>query len=158
MSRESWRIPRRRLLRGLGAAMALPSLDAMAPKMARGAVAAKPPVRMACIYFPNGVWQDAWIPKASGLDYALPYSLEPLEEFKGAISVHSGLDKKNSRGGDGHYAKTANFLTGLPVTKTIGKDISAGGISLDQLVANEIGHMTPLPSLELGIDPVISGM
>ena len=61
------------------------------------------------------------------------------------------------RGGDGHYAKTANFLTGLHVQKTIGKDINVGGVSVDQVVAQKIGDQTPLPSLELGIDPVISG-
>src|SRR5688572_11992878 len=72
--------------------------------------------------------------------------------------VFSGLDKKHSHGGDGHYAKTANFLTGLPVRKTAGKDISVGGISIDQLAAQKIGDLTPLPSLELGIDEVISGI
>ena len=65
----------------------------------------------------------------------------------------SGLDKADSRAGDGHYAKTANFLTGMQVTKTTGKEISCGGISVDQLAAQHIGHHTPLPSLELGIDP-----
>lgn len=161
MSRRNWQIPRRKFLRGIGAAMALPMLDAMQPVKSLAASAAagpKPPVRMACIYFPNGVWQDAWIPKAAGADYELPFSLEPLAAFKDAINIFSGLDKANSRGGDGHYAKTANFLTGLPVMKTTGKDISAGGISMDQLVAHNRGHLTPLPSLELGIDPVISGI
>lgn len=157
MTRGNWQISRRTLLRGMGAALALPVLDAMAPSIARAA-AAKPPVRMACLYFPNGVWQNAWIPEAAGTDFALPYSLEPLNEFKASLNVISGLDKANSRRGDGHYAKTANFLTGEPVTKTTGKDISAGGISMDQLAAQELGHLTPLPSLELGIDPVISGI
>lgn len=157
MSRENWRISRRTMLRGMGAAMALPVLDAMAPRVA-SAAAAKPPVRMACLYFPNGVWQNAWIPKAEGADFELPYSLEPLNDFKSSLNVISGLDKANSRRGDGHYAKTANFLTGEPVTKTTGKDISVGGISMDQLAAQELGHLTPLPSLELGIDPVISGI
>jgi hypothetical protein len=141
----------------MGAALALPVLDAMVPSIARAA-AAKPPVRMACLYFPNGVWQNAWIPEAAGTEFALPYSLEPLKDFKASLNVISGLDKANSRRGDGHYAKTANFLTGEPVTKTTGKDISAGGISMDQLAAQELGHLTPLPSLELGIDPVISGI
>jgi hypothetical protein len=156
MSRSNWQISRRTMLRGMGAAIALPVLNAMTPRAA--AAAAKPPVRMACLYFPNGVWQDAWIPKTSGTEYELPYSLEPLAPFKNAINVFSGLDKANSRRGDGHYAKTANFLTGEPVTKTTGKDISVGGISMDQLAAKELGHLTPLPSLELGIDPVISGI
>ena len=69
----------------------------------------------------------------------------------------SGLDKAASHEGDGHYAKTANFLTGGHVNKTTGKDISAGGISVDQLAAQKVGDQTPLPSLELGIDPVVSG-
>lgn len=160
MSRKSWHISRRTMLRGMGAALALPLLDAMAPTSARAAAkaAARPPKRMACIYFPNGVWQDAWIPKEAGTNYELPYSLEPLQDFKSDINIISGLDKAASRRGDGHYAKTGNFLTGEPVVKTTGKDISAGGISLDQLVAKHRGHLTPLPSMELAIEPVISGI
>jgi hypothetical protein len=159
MSTPKWQIPRRTFLRGMGAALALPVLDAMAPSRALASVARpKPPVRMACIYFPNGVWQDSWIPKAAGTGFELPYSLEPLRDFQSSFNVFSGLDKAASRRGDGHYAKTANFLTGEPVTKTTGKDISAGGISMDQLAAQHIGHLTPLPSLELAIDPVISGI
>ncbi len=163
MSRQkSWQISRRTMLRGMGAAMALPLLDAMAPSAkaaaptAAGAGAA--PKRMACMYFPNGVWQKAWIPEATGKDFTLPFSLEPLKEFQSSLNVISGLDKAASRRGDGHYAKTGNFLTGMPVEKTTGKNISAGGISMDQLVASRIGNQTPLPSLELGIDRVISGI
>jgi len=104
------------MLRGMGAALALPMLDAMMPRAAAAATrAAKPPVRMACMYFPNGVWLDGWIPKTAGTDYELPYSLQPLAPFRDAINVVSGLDKANSRRGDGHYAKTANYLTGMPV-------------------------------------------
>ncbi|MFM1918987.1 MAG: hypothetical protein RLZZ303_621 [Candidatus Hydrogenedentota bacterium] len=160
MSEPSWLISRRTMLRGMGAAMALPLLDAMiAPKRAAAAVAGpKPPVRMACIYFPNGVWQDAWIPKETGLGYRTPYALEPINRHRAYVNVLSQLDKAASRMGDGHYAKTANFLTGEPVMKTTGKNISAGGISMDQLAAERLGHMTPIPSLELGIDPVISGI
>ena len=159
MPTGNWRISRRTFLRGAGAAMALPMLDAMVPAArAVTAVAAKAPVRMACLYFPNGVWQGSWIPASCGRNYALPYSLEPLADFQSNMNVLSGLDKAASRRGDGHYAKTANFLTGEPVTKTTGKDISAGGISMDQLAATQLGHKTPLPSLELGIDPVISGI
>src|SRR5205809_758723 len=149
-------LSRRTFLRGAGAALALPWLDAMRPRAA--AATGKPPVRLACLFFPNGVWQKAWIPEKAGADYELPFSLEPLAPVKDSVLVLSGLDKANSRRGDGHYAKTANFLTGHVVTKTTGKDVSVGGISLDQLVASKVGHLTPLPSLELGIDPVISGI
>lgn len=159
MSTPKWQISRRTMLRGMGAALALPVLDAMAPAKARAAVqGAKAPVRMACLYFPNGVWQKAWIPEQTGTGYTLPESLLSLADFQSDFNIISGLDKAASRQGDGHYAKTANFLTGFPVAKTTGKDISVGGISMDQLAASKIGHMTPLPSLELGIDPVISGI
>lgn len=157
MSDPRWKISRRTMLRGMGAAVALPLLDAMMPAR-RAAAAVKPPVRMACIYFPNGVWRDAWIPAETGMAYRTPYCLEPLDRHRAYFNVLSGLDKAASRFGDGHYAKTANFLTGERVIKTTGKNISAGGISMDQLVAQELGHLTPLPSLELGIDPVISGI
>jgi hypothetical protein len=153
---KNHRISRRTMLRGMGAALALPALDMMMP--ARAAAAAKAPVRMACLYFPNGVWQDTWIPKEAGHGYTMPYALEPLADLKKDFNVFSGLDKANSRQGDGHYAKTANYLTGEPVTKTTGKNISVGGISMDQLAAQKLGHLTPLPSMELGIDPVISGI
>lgn len=159
MREASWQISRRTMLRGMGAAVALPFLDAMiSPKRAAAAAQATPPVRMACIYFPNGVWQDSWVPSTTGLAYETPYALEPLNPHRAYVNVLSGLDKAASRRGDGHYAKTANFLTGEPVIKTTGKDISAGGISMDQLAAQRLGHLTPIPSLELGIDPVISGI
>lgn len=158
MSRH-WQLSRRAFLRGAGAAVGLPLLDAMLPaKVLAGQAPAQPPVRMACVFFPNGVWQDAWIPKQTGSDYDLPFALEPLRSVKDDVLVLSGLDKANSRSGDGHYAKTANFLTGMPVEKTTGRDISSGGISVDQLAAKRKGHLTPLPSLELGTEPVISGV
>jgi len=68
------------------------------------------------------------------------------------------LDKPFSRSGDGHYAKTANFLTGLHVRKTTGQDLNSGGVSVDQVAAARIGNLTPLPSLELATDPVINGL
>ena len=75
MSQKTWQISRRTMLRGMGAALALPFLEAMAPVgRAFGAslpTAAKPPVRMACIYFPNGVWTKSWIPETAGADYVL---------------------------------------------------------------------------------------
>jgi len=157
MSKKSLKLSRRTMLRGVGATMALPFLEAMAPATARAATP-KPPVRMACLFFPNGVWEDKWFPKEAGADFELSYCLEPLAPLRHKLNVFSGLDKAASRRGDGHYAKTANYLTGEPVNKTTGKDISAGGISMDQLAAKHMGNLTPLPSLELGTDPVISGI
>jgi hypothetical protein len=159
---------RRTFLRGAGVMLGLPLLNAMGRLALEASPAAKAstgiapevqaPVRMACLYFPNGVWEKTWFPEAAGRDYTLPLALEPLAGHRDQLTVFSGLDKKHSHGGDGHYAKTANFLTGLHVRKTAGKDIHVGGASIDQLCAQQIGHLTPLPSLELAIDPVISGI
>ncbi|MEO9590642.1 DUF1552 domain-containing protein, partial [Rhodopirellula bahusiensis] len=159
-------IPRRRFLRGSGVLLGLPWMASMAETMAAAKPDAsgsqngdpQPPLRTAFLYFPNGVWEKDWVPESEGTDYELSPSLEPLADLKDDFLVLSGLDKKHSHGGDGHYAKTANYLTGMPVAKTTGKDISSGGISIDQLIAAKVGNQTPLPSLELGIDPVISGI
>lgn len=149
-------LSRRTFLRGAGVALGLPLLEAMQPALAADAAAA--PVRAAYLYFPNGAWMDAWIPKQTGADFELPFSLEPLEPVRDSVVVLSGLDKPYSRSGDGHYAKTANFLTGLAVRKTSGQDLNAGGASVDQVAAEHVGHLTPLPSLELATDPVINGL
>ncbi|MBX7104788.1 MAG: DUF1552 domain-containing protein [Gemmataceae bacterium] len=154
----SRRLPlnRRTFLRGTGVALGLPWLDAMAP---RGrASSPTPPVRLACIFFPNGVWKPAWVPEQAGPEYALPFSLAPLAPVRDDVLVISNLDKKLSKGGDGHYAKTANFLTGLTVVKTTGREVSVGCASLDQMAAAAVGKETPIPSLELGTEPVISGI
>jgi hypothetical protein len=159
MNPKSSPLSRRAFLRGSGVSLALPFMEAMRPLAASAAsTAAKPPVRMACLYFPNGVWHPTWFPQKSGRDYEVTPSLEPLQKHRENLTVFSGLDKKHSHGGDGHYAKTANFLTGLLVKKTTGKDLSVGSMSLDQVAARSTSRFTPLPSLELGIDPVISGI
>jgi hypothetical protein len=159
MSKKSWHLSRRTFLRGTGAAIALPWLDAMAPRLSFGGSAdTAPPVRMACLFYPNGAYPTHWTPTTTGADYELPTCLEPLATMKRDVLVLTGLDKAKSHEGDGHYAKDANFLTGLHVNKTDGRDISAGGISMDQLAAQQIGARTPLPSLEVGVDPVDSGV
>ncbi|WP_428307453.1 DUF1552 domain-containing protein [Lacipirellula sp.] len=161
--KKSWHVPRRTFLRGASAALALPMLGAMAPFTRRALASdsgslAPTPTRFAALYFPNGAFMDNWVPKQTGADFELPFSLTPLAPVRSEVLVLSGLDKPNSRQGDGHYAKTANFLTGFPVAKTTGSELSVGGQSLDQFAASRIGGQTPLPSLELAIDPVISGI
>lgn len=161
-------LSRRRFLRGAKVALALPWLPSLLPTTSGFAAGGglspslgqdgTPPLRNAFIYFPNGVWEKDWTPAGTGSEFTLSPSLEPLSDLKSKLLVLSGLDKKHSHGGDGHYAKTANFLTGMPVAKTTGKDISSGGISIDQLLAQHLSGQTPLPSLELGTEPVISGV
>ena len=150
---------RRAFLRGTGVCLGLPWL----PSFFRGATGAenktdKAPVRSVFLHFPNGVWEQAWVPQTTGKNYELSPSLKPLAPVKSDVLVCTGLDKKHSHDGDGHYSKTANFLTGLTVRRTAGKDISAGGISVDQLMAQATSKVTPFPSLVLGIHPVMTGI
>src|SRR5215470_12967225 len=114
MGVKSRPLPRRTFLRGAGACLGLPLLDAMLPLRAAAPPAANQgspaPVRAAYLYFPNGAWMEAWVPKKTGADYELPFSLMPLAPLRDSVVVLSGLDKPLSRSGDGHYAKTDNFL------------------------------------------------
>jgi len=146
-------ISRRTFLRGSGAALALPWLDSMA-----AGAQSKAPVRMACLFMPNGVNPTAWTPGGKGSNFELSPILQPLAGLQKEILVLSNLRNKASDTGDGHYVKTSGWLTGTTITKTTGKDLNAGNQSLDQMAADKIGHLTVLPSLELGIDPVTTGV
>jgi hypothetical protein len=154
-------LSRRTLLRGAaGAVMGLPHLDAMGPFAARalgatGANAAnKLPVRMAVLYMANGVNTEAWAPRTAGPLTELSPTLAPLAQHKDDLLVLSELWNAGSVGGDGHYVKTAGLLTGTTITKTTGRDLRSGGVSMDQHAAQRVGRDPPLPSLELGIEPV----
>ena len=145
-------LSRRTLLRGAGAAIGLPWLEAMA---APGAP--KPPVRLAALYMPNGVNVDAWMPKGKGREFDLSDTLDPLRPVKDSVTVLSNLWNQNAKGGDGHYVKEASILTCVTIKKTPGADIG-NGVSVDQLAAQKVAGETPLPSLELGVTPVAIGV
>ncbi len=151
-------LSRRRFLRGSRIALALPWMPSLLNGQERSVASDQPPLRNAFIYFPNGVWEKDWVPTKEGSDFDLPKTLQPLKAVRDKVNVLSGLDKQHSHGGDGHYAKTANFLTGMPVAKTTGKKVSSGGVSVDQLIASRLSGQTPIPSLELSTEPVISGV
>lgn len=141
---------RREFLRGAGVVIALPWLESRQdPGAASRPVAA--PVRMAFLYMPNGVLPSAWVPKTEGQTWKLSETLAPLEFCKSKINVFGGLCNANSRDGDGHYAKSAPFLTGCKIKRTGGRDIH-NGISVDQFAALHSGGATALPSMELGTD------
>lgn len=148
---------RRAFLRGLGTLMALPTLEAFSPRSyaAQKAAAAASPLRMAFLYTPNGVCVDQWFPKGEGTSYELGASLKALEPHRNDFSIVTGLahDKARSNGdGAGDHARSnAAFLTGVQPKKTAGSDISLG-ISVDQIAAEKIGHLTKLSSLELSTD------
>jgi hypothetical protein len=153
-------ITRRTVLRGLGVAMGLPLLDAMKPALAlAGTGGAEPaPVRMAYLFFPNGVNPNNWTPRGVGRGYELNPVLEPMRSVKDDVLVLTNLANRATDTGDGHYVKDAAFLTGTTIRRTTGVDLNSGGISVDQLFAREYGNLTPLPSLELGIEPVSTGV
>lgn len=148
---------RRTFLRGVGAAIALPMLDAMTPAMAGPAAkaATKAPVRLAFTYIPNGVTGKDWKPAGLGADYPLSPILKPLEAVRQDFMVLSGLDHNNANalgdGGGDHARAGACFLTGVHPKKTAGADIQAG-ISVDQIAAKALGSATRIASLELGCE------
>jgi hypothetical protein len=112
---------------------------------------------MAFVYFPNGAHQANWWPKGEGKDFEFAATMQPLANLKHRLQVLGGLDHVNATPGpDGagdHARASGTFLTGVRVRKTAGADIQAG-LSIDQAVANEVGHLTRFPSLELTCDAV----
>lgn len=150
-------LPRRTFLKGAGAALALPFLDAMTPALAAPAKASsgQAPLRMAVAYIPNGVVMEDWVPTADGGEYELPRSLKPLADHRQKMTVLSGLNQHNAQalgdGGGDHARAAATFLTGVHPVKTAGSDIR-NGISMDQVASEHIGHRTRLASIELSCD------
>ncbi len=150
------RLTRRAVLRGAGAALALPSLEALWPRTAVAAgTPPTAPLRMAFIYIPCGAIMEDWTPKQEGAEFEFSKTLKPLEKHRDRVLVLSGLTHDKARAnGDGagdHARDSAAFLTASQPRKTAGADIQAG-ISIDQLVASRIGEQTRLPSLELGTE------
>jgi len=147
---------RRTFLKGMGAAIALPMLDAMTPAFGvRAAAAGTSPMRLAFTYVPNGITMADWTPVGDGGAFEFSRILKPLEAFRGDTLVLSGLAHKNGYAlGDGpgdHARAAASYLTGVHPRKTAGADIQ-NGISVDQIAAQRIGAKTRFPSLELGCD------
>jgi len=144
-------IPRRTFLRGAGATLALPFLDAMIPAFAASSIA-QPPLRLGYIYFPVGRLMQNWTPKTVGPGYELSPTLEPLAAFREQMLVLSGLHIKaadllpGERGGS-HARPAAAYMTGVhPYDNSV-------GVSVDQYVARKIGKHTQISSMQLGLDP-----
>jgi hypothetical protein len=151
-------LPRRTFLRGVGASLALPLLDSMIPaQTALAATAASPSSRLACIYIPHGATMDKWTPATEGTGFAFSEILKPLEPFRDRVNIVSGLAHPAAGGEDGsaganHTRAAAVFLTGVHPDKGIEAHV---GPSVDQLIAQQIGQDTPLPSLELSIEEAV---
>lgn len=164
---------RRHFLRGVGAAIALPTLESMLsgskllaaataspaiPGAAAGRLAATAtgmPLRMAFVAFANGTNYERWEPKGKGRDYQMNETFAPMRELKDKFQVISGLHHKtadNYGDGSGDHARSgASFLTGVHAWKTNGARLKLG-ISADQVAANQIGHLTRFDSLQLGTE------
>jgi hypothetical protein len=146
---------RRTFLKGMGAAIALPMLDAMTPAFAAPARLGTRPLRLAFTYVPNGITMADWTPKGEGAAFEFSRVLKPLEPFRKNTLVLSGLAQRNGNAlGDGpgdHARAAAAYLTGVHPKKTAGADIQ-NGISVDQIAARHLGAQTRFASLELGCD------
>ncbi len=144
---SKWHISRRTLLRGAGVSLGLPLLDVMAKARTSKYL---PPVRMACILVPNGVWNKTWFPAEAGLLDMLPPALTPLEPLKQHVNVFSGLSNNKAKEAP-HHRAIAGFLTGASPEPGIVRV----GVSADQMVAQRLARFTRLPSLELGLPEVL---
>lgn len=144
-------LSRRAILRGFGSALSLPFLDAMVPAFAATKAA---PVRLAWFYTPNGIDMRNWTPAEDGPLTKLPGILTSLEPVKNDVMVLSNLTANWARplidGGGDHARALSAYMTGVRVYKT--PTNFKLGVSADQIAANAVGHLTQLPSLEIGLD------
>jgi hypothetical protein len=153
---------RRHFLKGLGACIALPAFSSLVPSRgfaaaAEGGLATTStgaPLRTAFVFFPNGAIPSRWWPEGGLTDFKFNPTLAPLAPMRKHIQVLGGLDHANAVGGaDGggdHARGTGVFLTGVRLNKSA-TDVRAG-VSIDQVIANKVGHLTRFPSLELTCD------
>ena len=141
-------LPRRTVLRGMGATLALPLLEAMVPALtATAQTAANPRRRFGAVFVPHGERPGYWTPAKTGPDFDLTPILKPLEPFKDSLTVVSELCTP----ADGHGTTVAAWLTGSVPKKTMAEDVQAGR-SIDQVIAAQIGQATVFPSLELATE------
>ena len=142
-------LSRRAILRGMGASLALPFLDAMVPAAtALARTAATPALRFGAVFIPMGERPGFWTPKTVGAGFEFSPILKPLESLRDSLVVVSGLDRPS---GGTHAVSTATWLTGSSPKRTEAEDFLAG-ISLDQVIAQTIGRDTVFPSLEISTE------
>ena len=145
-------IPRRTVLRGIGATLALPLLDGMVPALtALGKSAAKPALRFGAVYVPNGMVMQNWTPQAAGTGFEFTPILQPLEPFRDRLTVLSGLETPRGSGGGPHARASTWFLTAEMPGRPEAWNRKAV-LSLDQRLADELRQHTPLASLEIGLE------
>jgi hypothetical protein len=143
-------LSRRTLLRGAGAAVALPLLDAMIPAgTALAQTAAAPTPRFGFVYFPHGAVQDRWQPAATGTGFEFSEILKPLEPYRDSLTVVSGLRNRAGESTSPHAIIAGTWLG--CVAPAVSHD-PMGGTSADQIAARHVGQNTPFPSIELSTE------
>ncbi|NOT44246.1 MAG: DUF1552 domain-containing protein, partial [Acidobacteria bacterium] len=147
-------LPRRTFLRGAGAMLAVPFLEAMVPAFPARAQALAGPRRAAFVYWSNGTIPEQWIPTTTGTGFDYPTILKPLEPLRDKTVVLSGLD--NTVEGT-HPTASAGWLTGVSAKPTEGDDVY-NNTSIDQVIAAHVGHQTLLPSFELATEDFSSAI
>src|SRR5690606_19560333 len=145
-------LSRRTVLRGAGASIALPLLDAMVPAgTALANTAATPGPRLGFVYFPHGALQEEWEPTRTGRDFEFPFILEPLAPLKEYVTVVSGLRNKAAEGGVPHANTQETWLNCVHPRR---RNAATGvGITADQIAARYLQKDAPLPSMELCGEP-----
>src|SRR5216684_7546239 len=147
-------LPRRAVLRGLGATLALPWLDSMVPALTALAKTAVPARRMGVFYVPNGMSMGYWSPKAEGALQELPPTLQALQTLKDQVLVLGGLDDDAAsmvKGAGAHSRSSGTFLNCVPFQAITDANVVAA-TTMDQLVAKELSKDTQIASLELGLE------
>jgi len=144
-------LPRRTFLRGIGATLALPLLDAMTPALSAAAKAAGPVKRLGFVYLPMGAAPGQWSPAGEGAVTELSPILNPLAPYLDRITVLSNLEHKNAYAAGNHATANCTFLSGVRAKFTDGSDYEMG-VTVDQIAAQQLGRDTLLPSLELATD------
>jgi hypothetical protein len=153
-------LSRRTFLRGAGVTVALPLLESMIPAgTALAQTAAAPKSRLGCIYIPHGATMDKWTPAGEGTAFEFSEILKPLETFRDRVTVVSNLAHKavapwtgeDTGGAENHVRAAAVFLSGAHPVK---KNEAFVGITVDQVAAAHVGQDTPLPSIELSLEPL----
>jgi len=153
-------LSRRTFLRSGGVTLALPLLESMVPAgTALAATAAAPKTRLGCIYIPHGATMDEWTPKGEGTAFELSETLQPLAPFRDRINVISDLAHapvapwtgEDTGGAENHVRAAAVFLSGAHPVK---KNEAHVGITVDQVAAQHVGQDTPLPSIEMSMEPL----
>lgn len=157
MLKSNSQITRRTVLRGVGVAMALPWLESIpvwGEESAASSAAQVFPKRFAALFMGNGINPKHWWAKGTGGEMELGKSLEPMAPLKKRMNVVSGLFNQQANGVGIHPGQTGNILSGAPLQKGA---VLRGGVSMDQVLAHQLGEVTPQASLVLGCEQPITG-